>query len=38
MAEMAYETWIFKKDGTGTAEGRNFAFDLPPGHPTFMYF
>ena len=34
-ADMAYGTWIFKKDGTGTAEGRNFAFDLPPGHPTF---
>ena len=32
-ADMAYGTWIFKKNGTGTAEGRNFAFDLPPGHP-----
>jgi hypothetical protein len=34
-ADMAYGTWIFKKDGTGTAEGRNFAFDLPPGHPDY---
>ena len=31
--DRAYGTWIFKKNGTGTAEGRNFAFDLPPGHP-----
>lgn len=33
--DMAFATWIFKPDGTGTAQGRNFAFDLPPGHPTF---
>ena len=31
--DMAYGTWEFKPDGTGTVEGRNFAFDLPPGHP-----
>jgi hypothetical protein len=31
--DRAYGTWIFKRDGTGTAEGRNFAFDFPPGPP-----
>ena len=31
--DMAYGTWEFKPDGTGTVEGRNFAFDLPPGNP-----
>jgi hypothetical protein len=32
-ADTAYGTWIFKRDGKGTAEGRNFAFDFPPGPP-----
>ncbi len=31
--DMAYGTWIFERDGTGTVEGKNFAFDLPPGNP-----
>ena len=31
--DMAHGTWIFKRNGTGTAEGRNYAYDLPPGHP-----
>lgn len=34
-ADRSYGTWIFKRDGTGTAEGRNFAFDFPPGHPIY---
>ena len=32
-ADTAYGTWIFERDGTGTAEGRNFVFDFPPGPP-----
>ena len=31
--DMAHGTWTFKRNGTGTAEGRNYAYDLPPGHP-----
>lgn len=31
--DRAYGTWTFKKDGTGIAEGMNFAFDFPPGPP-----
>lgn len=29
--DMAYATWVFEGNGTGTAVGQNFAFDLPPG-------
>lgn len=30
--DTAYGTFIFNRDGTGSAEGRNYAFDLPPGN------
>jgi hypothetical protein len=29
--DMAYATWVFNVNGTGEANGHNFAFDLPPG-------
>jgi hypothetical protein len=31
---VAYGTWTFNRNGTGTAGGTNFAMDFPPGHPT----
>lgn len=32
-ADVAYGTWTFYRDGTGKAEGMNYAFDFPPGPP-----
>ena len=30
--DTAYGTFVFNRDGTGWAEGMNYAFDLPPGN------
>jgi hypothetical protein len=32
-ADTAQGTWIFRRDGTGSAGGWNYAFDFPPGPP-----
>lgn len=32
-ADVAYGTWTFNRDGSGKAEGMNYAFDFPPGNP-----
>lgn len=34
-ADVAYGTWKFFRNGKGTAEGMNYAFDFPPGGPFF---
>ena len=33
--DTAYGTFVFNRDGTGCASGRNYSFDLPPGNPLF---